>query len=176
MLAVRSSLPTDRMVAAIREQVRALDRDQPVTGIATMDERVSRTLSEPRFNTLLLGLFAGVAMLLAALGIYGVMSYVVTQRRPEFAIRMALGAHGSDVLRLVIGQGMKLTLIGVGTGLLGAFALTRLMQQLLFGVSAADPLTFAVIALLLALVALVACWLPARRATKVDPLVALRYE
>jgi putative ABC transport system permease protein len=176
MLAVRSSLPTDSLAAAIREQVRALDRDQPVTGIATMEERLSRTLSEPRFNTLLLGLFAGVGMLLAALGIYGVMSYAVTQRCPEFAIRMALGAQGRDVLGLVIGQGMKLTLIGVGIGLAGAFALTRLMQNLLFGVSAADPLTFAVIALLLALVALVACWIPARRATKVDPLVALRYE
>jgi predicted permease len=176
MLAVRSSFPTDRMVAAIREQVRALDNDQPVTGIATMEERISSTLSEPRFNTLLLGLFAGIAMLLAALGIYGVMSYVVTQRRPEFAIRMALGAQGRDVLRLVVRQGMKLTLIGVGIGLAGALALTRLIQKLLFGVSAADPLTFVAIALLLALVALVACWIPARRATKVDPLVALRYE
>ena len=176
MLAVRSSLPTDSLAAAIREEVRTLDRDQPVTGIATMEERVSRTMSEPRFNTLLLGLFAGIAMLLAALGIYGVMSYAVTQRSPEFAIRMALGAQRHDVLGLVIGQGMKLTLIGVGLGLAGAFALTRLIQNLLFDVSAADPLTFTVIALLLALVALVACWLPARRATKVDPLVALRYE
>jgi putative ABC transport system permease protein len=176
MLAVRSTLPTDSLAAAIREEVRVLDRDQPVTGIATMQERVSRTLSEPRFNTLLLGLFAGIAMLLAALGIYGVMSYAVTQRSPEFAIRMALGAQRRDVLRLVIGQGMKLTLIGVGLGLAGALALTRLIQKLLFGVSAADPLTFAVIALLLALVALVACFIPARRATKVDPLVALRYE
>jgi putative ABC transport system permease protein len=174
MLAVRSPLPADGLTAAIREQVRALDRDQPVTWIATMEERLSRRLSEPRFNTLLLGLFAGVAMLLAAIGIYGVMSYAVTQRLHEIGIRMALGAQGGDVLRLLIEQGMKLALLGVSIGLAGALALTQLMQKLLFGVSATDPLTFAGIALLLALVALVACWIPARRATKVDPMIALR--
>jgi putative ABC transport system permease protein len=176
MLAVRSPLPTDALTAAIREQVRALDRDQPITGIATMEERFSRRLSEPRFSTLLLGLFAGIAMLLAAIGIYGVMSYAVTQRLHEIGIRMALGAGRRDVLRLIIGQGMKRALLGVGIGLAGALGLTRLMQQLLFGVSATDPLTFAGVALLLMLAALLACWLPARRATKVDPLTALRHE
>jgi putative ABC transport system permease protein len=176
MLAVRSPLPVDSLTTAIREQVRALDRDQPITGIATMEERLSRRLSEPRFSTLLLGLFAGVAMLLAAIGIYGVMSYAVTQRLREIGIRMALGAARRDVLRLVIGQGMKRALLGVGIGLAGALGLTRLMQQLLFGVSATDPLTFAGVALLLTLAALLACWLPARRATKVDPLTALRHE
>jgi putative ABC transport system permease protein len=176
MLAVRSPLQADSLTGAIREQVSALDRDQPITGIATMEERLSRRLSEPRFSTLLLGLFAGIAVLLAAIGIYGVMSYAVTQRLHEIGIRMALGAARRDVLRLVIGQGMKRALLGIGIGLAGALALTRLMQQLLFGVSATDPLTFAGVALLLALAALLACWLPARRATKVDPLTALRHE
>jgi putative ABC transport system permease protein len=176
MLAVRSPLAPESLTAAIREQVRALDREQPLTGLATMEERLSRVLAQPRFNALLLGLFAGVALLLAAIGIYGVMSYAVTQRTPEIGIRLALGARTVDVLRLVIGQGMKLALGGVLLGLGGALALTRLMETLLSGVSATDPLTFAVIALLLTAVALLACYLPARRATKVDPLTALRHD
>jgi putative ABC transport system permease protein len=176
MLAVRSPLPIDSLTAAIREQVGALDDDQPITGIATMEERLSRRLSEPRFSALLLSLFAGVAVFLAAIGIYGVMSYAVTQRLREIGIRMALGATRRDVLRLLIGQGMKRALLGVGIGLAGALALTRLMRQLLFGVSATDPLTFAGVTFLLTLAALLACWLPARRATKVDPLTALRHE
>jgi putative ABC transport system permease protein len=176
MLAVRSPLPVDSLTAAIREQVRALDRDQPITNIATMETRLSRRLSEPRFSALLLGLFAAVALFLAAIGIYGVMSYTVTQRLHEIGIRMALGATRRDALRLMIGQGMKRALLGVGLGLAGALALTRLMRQLLFGVSATDPLTFAGVALLLMFVALLACYLPARRATKVDPLIVLRSE
>jgi putative ABC transport system permease protein len=176
MLAVRSSLPADSLTAAIREQVRELDRDQPITGVATMEERLSRRLSEPRFSAVLLGLFSGIALLLAAIGIYGVMSYVVTQRLHEIGIRMALGAARRDVLLLVIGQGMKRALLGVGIGLAGAMALTRLMRQMLFGVSATDPLTFGLIAALLLIVVLLACWIPARRATKVDPIRALRCE
>jgi putative ABC transport system permease protein len=124
----------------------------------------------------LLALFSGLALLLAAVGLYGVMSYLVAQRTHEIGIRLALGAQASDVLKLIVGQGMALALLGVGLGLGAALALTRLMARLLYGVSATDPLTFAVVALLLSLIALLACYVPARRATRIDPLVALRHE
>ncbi len=176
MLAVRTSTPAETLTSAIRDQVRALDADQPITNVRTMDELLNRTLSDARFSLLLFGLFAGVALVLAAIGIYGVMATAVTQRTHEFGLRMALGAQTRDVLRLVIGQGMLLVVIGIGAGLLSAVALTRLMSTLLFGVSPTDPVTLALITVLLAVVALLACYLPARRATKVDPLVALRYE
>ncbi|HWO03112.1 MAG TPA: FtsX-like permease family protein, partial [Blastocatellia bacterium] len=140
------------------------------------EERLRQSLSQPRFSTVLLGLFACVALMLAAVGIFGVMSYVVTQRTHEIGIRMALGAQRRDVLKLVVGHGMRLTLIGLGIGLAASLALTRLMSSLLFAVSPTDPLTFVAISLLLVAVALLATYLPARRATKVDPMIALRYE
>jgi putative ABC transport system permease protein len=176
MLAVRSNTAPENLVAAIREQVYQLDQDQPIADVATMDERLSQSLSQPRFSALLLGLFAVVALLLAAVGIYGVMSYLVTQRTHEIGIRMALGASTRDILKLVVGHGMVLTLIGVGVGLCAALLLTRFLSSLLFGVSSFDPLTYAGVSLLLIGVALVACLIPARRATRVDPMVALRYE
>jgi putative ABC transport system permease protein len=164
------------LTAAIRNAVLQIDKEQPVANVRTLDQILSTSVAQQRFSTLLLGTFAAVAMLLAAVGIYGVLSYAVTQRTQEIGIRVALGAARSDVLRLVVGAGMRLTLIGVAAGLAAAFALTRLMSTMLFGVSAGDPMTFGLIALLLVTVALLACWIPARRATKVDPMVALRIE
>jgi putative ABC transport system permease protein len=141
-----------------------------------MDQLLADSLSRSRFTMLLLGIFAAVALVLASVGIYGLIAYSVTQRTQELGIRIALGAQPRDVLRLVLGQGTRLTLLGIALGVLAALAFSRLLVTLLFGVSATDPLTFAGVAALLALVALMACVIPARRATRVDPMVALRYE
>jgi putative ABC transport system permease protein len=164
------------MATAVRGAVWEIDKDQPVSKIRTMEEIVSESVAQQRFSMLLLGLFAALALILAAVGIYGVMSYSVAQRKHEIGIRMALGAQGRDVLKMVIGQGLKLVLIGTAIGLVASFVLTRLMSSLLFGISATDPMTFITISLVLVGVAVLASYIPARRATKVDPLVALRYE
>jgi putative ABC transport system permease protein len=164
------------LASALRREVKAVDKDQPVYNVASMTQLMSASVAQRRFNLLLVGFFAAVALVLAAVGLYGVMSYAVTQRTREIGVRLALGAQTHDVLKLVVKQGMKLTLVGIAIGLATACALTRLMKNLLFGVNATDPVTLAVVALLLILAALLACYIPARRATRVDPLVALRYE
>jgi len=166
----------NQLIAALREQVKAVDPDQPIYNIRTMDEIRSESVAPERLNLTLLSLFAGIALVLAVVGIYGVMSYTVTQRTHEIGIRMAIGAQPRDVFKMVLGQGMMLALIGVAFGLAGAFALTRLMTTMLFGIEPTDPATFASIAVLLTGVALAACYIPGRRATKVDPVVSLRYE
>ncbi len=172
-LVVQTRAEPDRMVAAIRREILALDPDQAVFNIATMDQVVSDSTSLRRFSMFLLGLFAALALLLAAIGIYGVLAQSVAQRTQEIGIRMALGAQTRDVLKLVIGHGLTLTLLGVVAGVAGAFALTRLMANLLFGVGATDPTTFVGIPLLLTAIALLACYVPARRAAKLDPIKAL---
>jgi putative ABC transport system permease protein len=173
---VRTDGDPASIAPAVRREIAALDPDQPVSDVRTMDQVMAETRGRARFNTLLLGLFAGLATLLAAVGIFGVMNYSVTLQTREIGLRMALGAEPGRVLVLVLKQGMLLTLAGIAVGLAGALVLTRLMSSLLFEVGASDPATYAAIVLLLALVSLVACYLPARRATKVDPMVALRYE
>ena len=175
-LVIRTQGDPLSVVGAVRKEVQALDPDQPIASVKKMSDWVDSSVAEPRYRTTLLGMFAALAMILAATGIYGVMSYSVAQRTHEIGVRMALGARQLDVLKLVVRQGMLLTLVGVALGLAGAFALTRVMASLLFGVTAKDPFTFALVAALLIGVAFVACFIPAVRATKVDPLVALRYE
>jgi putative ABC transport system permease protein len=175
-LAVRTAGEPSSLVGAIRHEVQQLDPEQPIADVATMEELLATSLSQSRFSTLLLGVFAGVALLLAAVGLYGVISYSVEQRTHEIGIRVALGAQSGDVLKLVVRQGLTLTIAGVAIGLGASLLVTRVMTSLLYGVTATDPLTFAIIPLLLTGAALAASFIPARRATKVDPMVALRYE
>ena len=175
-LVVRGPINPTSLVPAIREKIWELDKDMPIANIAAMDRLLAESVAQPRFRTLLLGIFAAVALVLASVGIYGVISYSVTQRTHEIGIRMALGAQARDVSMLVIRQGMALALIGVSIGLGASFALTRLMESLLFEVSTTDQATFAGVAALLIAVAVLACWIPARRASRVDPMVALRCE
>jgi putative ABC transport system permease protein len=176
VLVAKTKVDPLAMAAPIRQQVWALDKDQPVFDVHTMREVRNISLALYSFSSIMLSIFAGVAVLLAAIGIYGVMFYAVLQRTQEIGIRMALGARAFDVLKLVIKNGMSLALVGVAVGLVGAYGLTRLLASLLFGVTPTDVVTFSVVTLGLLLIALVACYVPARRATKVDPLVALRYE
>jgi putative ABC transport system permease protein len=173
---VRSEVAPSTMTQAVREQVRAADRDLPVFGERTMAQVAAESVSRRKFAMQLVGLFGVLALLLAGVGIYGVIAYSVTQRTREIGIRVALGASRSAILAWVLKQGMILTVAGIAVGLLGAFALTRLLRSLLFGIAATDIVTYGVLAILLTLVALIACYVPARRATKVDPLIALRYE
>jgi putative ABC transport system permease protein len=173
---VRTTHDAAVLTKTFTDAVRAGDKSVPVTKVRLLTEAISNTVAQTRFYTLLFALFGVTGLLLTLTGIYSVISYTVAQSTQELGVRMALGAQARDVLKLVIGQGMLLTAIGIALGLLAAVALTRLMENLLFSMSPTDPLTFGVIALLLAAVALLACWIPARRATKVDPLVALRYE
>ncbi len=175
-IVIRTTVDPQSLAMAAQDAVRSLDRNLPVSNVTTMEQVITDTLWQQRFNLQLIGIFAALALALAAIGLYGVMSYSVAHRTREVGLRMALGAQRGDVLKLVVWQGMKLALVGVALGLLASVALTRLMEKLLFGVSATDLTTFAAIAGLLTLVALVACWIPARRATKVDPMIALRCE
>jgi putative ABC transport system permease protein len=175
-LVTRSAREPSSVAAIVRNEVAAIDSDQPVSNMLTMEQRISDSVAPRRFNLFLLGLFAVLALLLASIGIYGIMSFAVTQRTHEIGIRMALGARRRDVLKLVMRNGLKLALTGIALGVVTAFAVTRLLATLLFGVSPTDLATFLVDALLLAGVGLLACYIPARRATKVDALVALRYE
>jgi predicted permease len=173
---VRTSVEPTSVAASVRRAAAEVDKTAAVSDIKTMEHIVNDAVTQPRFNLFLLGLFSGIALLLSAAGIYGVTAYSVTQRTHEFGIRMALGAQVSDVLKMILRQGMLLIAAGIAVGLVASIALTRLLKTLLFGVTVTDPLTFVAITLLLTLVALLACYIPARRATKVDPLVALRYE
>jgi putative ABC transport system permease protein len=175
-LVIRTSVEPESISGSLRQVINQIDKSVPVTDIRAMDVVVSESITQPRFNLFLLALFGGLALLLSAAGIYGVTAYTVSQRTHELGIRIALGAQVGDVLRMILRQGLTVILIGMVIGLAAAFALLRVMRSLLFGVSASDPVTFVVITAVLLFVALLACYIPARRATKVDPLVALRYE
>ena len=165
-----------RLATSLRQAVKSVDSSEPVSNIQAMDDIVRNLVAPQRFKLVLMGSFALLALVLGAVGLYGVISYAVTERTHEIGVRRALGAQRNDVLKLVIGQGFKLTLMGVGIGILGALALTRSLSTMLYGVKPTDPLTFAAVSLILIVVALVASFIPARRATKVDPMVTLRCE
>jgi len=175
-LTIRTDVESQSMAGVLREEVRKLDAETPIAEIKTMERVVSESVSRRRFQMFIISVFGGVALLLAAIGIYGVVSYSVTERTNELGIRLALGAERRDVFRLVLKQGMIPVVMGLCVGLVAAFALARLIRSLLFGVSATDPATLAAIAVVLTIVALLACWIPARRATKVDPMTALRHQ
>jgi putative ABC transport system permease protein len=169
-------LSVSGVAAAIRQAVHSIDKDLPVTDVKSFPEVLGESISSEQFRTFLLGSFSVLALVLAAIGIFGVISYSVSQRRQEIGIRIALGADRRDVLRLILGQGAKLALLGLGIGAAFALLLTRLMTSLLYSTSATDPLTFSAVAIVLLGVALAACYIPASRATRVDPMIALRYQ
>ena len=175
-IVVRSAGNSPGLYESLRHNLQSMNSQQVVYSAQTMDEIISDTLATRRFSMILLGSFAIFALLLASVGIYGVISYLVGQRTHEIGIRMALGAQRRDVLRLVLGEGARMALLGIGIGIAAALGLTRLMSKMLYGVSATDPLTFAGVAAILVFVALAACYIPARRAMRIDPMVALRYE
>src|SRR3712207_4124551 len=166
-LVIRASSDAARLGAAVQKEIRALDPEQPVADVRTMKQVVAKSIARPRFNTLLLTIFAAVALVLASVGLYGVMNYSATQRTHEVGIRMALGATRADIMRLVVGNGMLLTLIGIGIGVVASIGLTRVMQSFLFGVAATDAVTFISVSALLIVVALIANYMPARKATRV---------
>jgi putative ABC transport system permease protein len=175
-LVIRSPSEPLSLASAVRHELLAVDKDQPVMDIKTLEQFISESVFRHRLNLFLLGIFAGLALTLAALGIYSVVSYSVVQRTHEIGIRMALGAARRDVLKLVVGEGFGLTLVGVAIGVAGALATTRFLSSLLYGVRPTDPVTYVAVSVVLTAVALLASCIPARRATKVDPMVALRYE
>ncbi len=175
-LVIRTTSGPAGFMPAVRREIQAIDKSQPVFNIKTMDQLLSESTAQRRFNMLLLASFAALALSLAVVGIYGVMSYTVSQRTHEIGMRMALGAQPGDVLKLVVRQGIILMLAGIALGLIGALALTSVMTNLLYGVSPTDPVTFAIVIIVLAIASLFSCYVPARRATKLNPLNALRYE
>jgi ABC-type antimicrobial peptide transport system permease subunit len=175
-LAIRTAMNPQAVAKAARAVIWSVDRDQPISDVRTMDDIVDLEVADHRQQTTLLGAFAALALVLASLGIYGVLSYAVTQRTREIGLRMALGANSGDVTRMVVGQGLALTGLGIAIGLAAAFALTRTMTKLLVGVAASDPTVYIGVAALLAVIAFIACYIPAARASRVDPMIALRDE
>jgi putative ABC transport system permease protein len=175
-LIVRSTSDPASLASAVRARVQEVDRDQAVYDVATMEQRFWTAVAPQRFNALVMAIFAGLALVLAAIGVYGVMAYSVSRRTHEIGIRRALGAERQDLIKLILGRTVWLVISGIGLGIAGALALTRLLSSLLYGVTSRDPATFIAVSLLLAGVAVIAGYIPARRASKVDPMVALRYE
>jgi putative ABC transport system permease protein len=176
MLIVRSTSDPASLAATVRGKVKEVDPNQTVYDVATMEQRFMTAVAPQRFNALVMAIFAGMAVILAAVGVYGVMAYSVSRRTHEIGIRIALGAQLRDVMRLILGRGLSLVVFGISVGIAGALALTRFLSSLLYGIKPRDPMTFIAVSVVLIGVALIASYIPARRATKVDPMVALRYE